>query len=297
FIPESPRWLLSQDKFETAKKIMIEIVNVNGKSENETEMLLCLKAVIERMQKEKEDNSGKSESKSDIFKFPRLRKHFFILAFFSLTIQVGYIGLTYNLVNLHGNEFLNFFLISVVEFPGNFIFWYAMNNVGRRWTATIGFLLTGVFSLFPVIGFKYSDILSSMIGKFLITGCFMVSDQQGTELFPTVLRSSAIAAAKSISGALGLFVPFIAYLSMFGHSLPFVAISCVCLVASGLSTLLPESMNENLPQTVIDAERFGKDQKFFSMNKRIPATKANHLPVAQNEVELQENISPLSEND
>ncbi|KAG8175158.1 hypothetical protein JTE90_025385 [Oedothorax gibbosus] len=214
FIPESPSWLLSQDKFEEAKKIMIEIGEVNGNSENEKEMLLCLKEFRERILKEKEDNRSKSESKSVIFRYPRLRKNFFVLAICWLTFNVTYGGLTYNLINLYGNEFINFFLICVAEFPGNFIFWYAMNNVGRRWTATFGFFLTGLFSLLPVIGFKHSDILSSMIGKFLITGCFMVSDQQGTELFPTVLRTSAIAAAKSISSALGLFVPFIAYLQL-----------------------------------------------------------------------------------
>ncbi|KAG8173280.1 hypothetical protein JTE90_012162, partial [Oedothorax gibbosus] len=80
--------------------------------------------------------------------------------------------------------------------------------------------------------------------------------------------------------------------SVYGHALPFIVISCVCLVASGLSTFLPETLNENLPQTVIDAEKFGKDQKFFSMNKRNPVSKSNHIPVAQNEVEMQENISP-----
>ncbi|GBN15824.1 hypothetical protein AVEN_213615-1 [Araneus ventricosus] len=40
------------------------------------------------------------------------------------------------------------------------------------------------------------------------------------------------------------------------------------IVAGILATFLPETLNENLPQSINDAEEFGLNQKFFSWNRR-----------------------------
>ncbi|GFT54497.1 hypothetical protein NPIL_694641 [Nephila pilipes] len=45
--------------------------------------------------------------------------------------------------------------------------------------------------------------------------------------------------------------------------IPFLIIGLVALTASLCATLLPETLDEILPQTIQDGETFGKDQKYF----------------------------------
>lgn len=48
-------------------------------------------------------------------------------------------------------------------------------------------------------------------------------------------------------------------------TLPFWILGAGGLVISIVALFLPESAGKNLPDTLIDAEEFGKDQKFFEM--------------------------------
>ncbi|KAG8176993.1 hypothetical protein JTE90_005735 [Oedothorax gibbosus] len=272
YLPESPSWLLSQDRCDEALDVMMMIGDKNKKPQKREEIKKLLQTLGEEIKRKK-----KYEMKdSGILKYPRLRRNFLILSFCWTAFNVAYGGLTYNLRNLEGNEFINFFLLSVVEFPGNVTFWYLMDRVGRRWTATFGFILIGISSLLPIIGFQYSDVISSMIGKFLIAGIMMVTDQQGSELFPTVARSFGMGTGKTIATAATLMMPYIAYLSVYGKAIPFVIIGLTCVFAGILAAFLPETLSKNLPQTISDAEDFGKDQKFFSWNK--PKEVTSDLP-------------------
>ncbi|CAL1269593.1 unnamed protein product, partial [Larinioides sclopetarius] len=47
----------------------------------------------------------------------------------------------------------------------------------------------------------------------------------------------------------------------------FLPISLTSFVTGVLASFLPETLNENFPQTLTDAEEFGKDQKYFSWIK------------------------------
>jgi len=43
----------------------------------------------------------------------------------------------------------------------------------------------------------------------------------------------------------------------------------VCVSAGVGAAFLPETLHENLPQTIDDGEEFGKNKKFFSLVKHI----------------------------
>lgn len=53
-------------------------------------------------------------------------------------------GLSLNSVNLIGNKYLNFTLVSLIEIPGYSMAWYAMNKIGRRWSLAGSLFLCGV---------------------------------------------------------------------------------------------------------------------------------------------------------
>ncbi|KAG8175157.1 hypothetical protein JTE90_025384 [Oedothorax gibbosus] len=277
YIPESPCWLLSRGRVDESLKIMMRIAKENGKEQNETELLLHLQKIKVKAEKEKEEENS---SKNVMLRYPRLRKHFLILAFCWTSFNVGYNGVTFNTVNLNGNEFVNYFLLGLVEFPSNVLFWYVMGKFGRRWSATAGYFFSGVACLLPVIGFEYSGIISTLIGKFLVGGVIMITDQQAMELIPTVCRSFGMGAGKTVSYIAGLTTPFIAYLSIYGEAIPFVIISATCFIASVLTSFLPETANTYLPQTILEAEEFGRDQKYRSWIRQTTATKTEQVIVS-----------------
>ncbi|GFY52502.1 organic cation transporter 1 [Trichonephila inaurata madagascariensis] len=282
FLPESPSWFLSQGRYEEAAAVMMKIAKSNGKPEEHDYILKQLQALGDKLKQTKDEE--KKDTQSGFFKYPRLRRNFIILSICWAAFYVAYSGLTYNIVNLSGNEFLNFFLLSVVEVPGNLTFWFLMDRYGRRWSAAIGFTLIGFICFLPILDFESSDIVASMLSKFLISGLFMITDQQGSELFPTVFRTFGIGTGKTVATAATLFIPYISVLGHYGKALPFVLVGVTCLITGVAATFLPETLNENLPQTITDAEAFGKDQKYFSWTRK--GKKAEEWPHNTNEISV-----------
>ncbi|GFU29759.1 organic cation transporter 1 [Trichonephila clavipes] len=106
-------------------------------------------------------------------------------------------------------------------------------------------------------------VVCSVIGKFGSTSSFMAIYQQSSELYPTAVRSIGM----GITGAVGcvavVLAPYIVYLANYAKYIPFLVIGLVAVTASMSATLLPETLDEILPQTIQDGETFGKDQRYL----------------------------------
>ncbi|KFM59486.1 Organic cation transporter 1, partial [Stegodyphus mimosarum] len=92
--------------------------------------------------------------------------------------------------------------------------------------------------------------------------------QQSSELYPTTIRSIGMGMSGTFAGLANIIVPYVVFLAIYGKYLPYLIIGMVCILAGFSATFLPETLNEILPQTIYDAEKFGKDQKFFSCGGR-----------------------------
>ena len=169
-----------------------------------------------------------------------------------------YGGLTLNFENYEGNEFMNWFLLSLVEFPSNLLSWYCMESVmGRRWT-TSGSLTLGVIALCaPVLMSSATLILvTSLVGKFLTNIAFNVLYQQAVEMFPTPVRSQAASYATSSASAATLFLPYIIPLGK-GHVwIPLMIIGLISITGGIITSFLPETLHQNFSLTISDGERF-----------------------------------------
>ncbi|GFY44229.1 organic cation transporter protein, partial [Trichonephila inaurata madagascariensis] len=106
-------------------------------------------------------------------------------------------------------------------------------------------------------------VVCSVIGKFGSTSSFMAIYQQSSELYPTAVRSIGM----GITGAVGcvavVLAPYIVYLANYAKYIPFLIIGLVAVTASMSATLLPETLDEILPQTIQDGETFGRDQRYL----------------------------------
>uniref|UniRef100_A0A2L2YNP7 Organic cation transporter 1 n=1 Tax=Parasteatoda tepidariorum TaxID=114398 RepID=A0A2L2YNP7_PARTP len=267
FLPESPRWLVSQERYEEATDIMMQIAEKNGKTQDRTALTQKLQVIGEKL-KHEIIVDGVQNSAVDLIRYPQMRKKFIIITVCWTTNIMAYYGLQINVANLAGNEFVNFFLLSLVEAPGYITCWVFMDKFGRRWCAVVGFLLIGFSCMIPLIDLPYVDVVCSMIGKYFAAGTFMATYQQSSELYPTVVRSLGMGMSSTLASIVTLIVPYVIYLSIYGKAIPFVIIGLCCILCGLLASFLPETLNENLPQSIYEAEEFGRSQKFFSWNRR-----------------------------
>ena len=95
----------------------------------------------------------------------------------------------------------------------------------------------------------------------------MVIYQQAAELYPTPLRNEGMSISATISSTVGIFLPYIMLFDDYGIWFPMMVVGLTLLLISIVSFFVPETLHCNLPQTIAEAEVFGKDVSFWSLAK------------------------------
>jgi OCT family organic cation transporter-like MFS transporter 4/5 len=241
------------------------VATVNGKI-IPSNFLAQIQKVGKKVCSEKKSENEKSPL--DLIKKPRLRSITLMITFNWIAADAAYAGLHYNATNLSGNEFLNFFLLAIVEVPSLFVGWYLMETkFGRRWTNTLCLMGCGVFLCIPAFlphDWGTATTVLALFGKFWIAAAFMLLFQVAAELYPTPLRSQGMGTSSTISAFFMIFLPYLTYLGMYGPWIPMIILGIGCILASVTVSFLPETLHQNLPQTEEEAEVFGLGKEFWS---------------------------------
>ncbi|XP_042901440.1 carcinine transporter isoform X3 [Parasteatoda tepidariorum] len=268
FLPESPRWLISQERYKEATRAISRIAETNGKTIEPVELRMKIQKLGEKVKKEKLESANNTFL--DLFRFPNLRKKFLIISFCWVADIFAYYGLQINVSNLGGDPFFNFFFLALVEIPGLICSWYFMEKWGRRWCSVSALALTGSACLLVALvpGAPVLAVVCSLIGKFGASASFMAVYQQSSELYPTTIRAIGMGMSGTFAAVANIIVPYIVFLAFIEKYIPFLIIGLVCVLAAVSATFLPETLNEVLPQTINDAEAFGKGQQFLSCSSK-----------------------------
>ncbi|XP_072947165.1 beta-alanine transporter [Epargyreus clarus] len=264
-MPESPRWLLARGQFEKAEVILKNMARINGKSLPANYMVhLRRKYESDRLKLNLEKERSRKYGILDLFKTPNLRKKTIIITFIWFTNTSVYVGLSYYAPVLGGDEFLNFFLAGIVELPTYLFLWPSMERLGRRWTLCMSMVVGGIACLTTFLVQHETNVTLALycVGKMGISSSFVVLPLMASELYPTVVRGLGMSLS-SVLGMLGpIFIPLVNYLGSDIMVLPLIIMGAL-LVAGGIaSLLLPETLNQHLPQTLEDGERMGLDTDF-----------------------------------
>ncbi|CAH0730021.1 unnamed protein product, partial [Brenthis ino] len=264
-MPESPRWLLARGQFERAEVILKNMARINGKSLPANYMVhLRRKYESDKLKADLEKEKSRKYGILDLFRTPNLRKKTIIITFIWFTNTSVYVGLSYYAPVLGGDEFLNFFLAGVVELPTYMFLWPSMERLGRRWTLCMSMVVGGVACLTTFLVQHETNVTLALycVGKMGISSAFVVLPLMASELYPTVVRGLGMSLS-SVLGMLGpIFIPLVNYLGSDIMVLPLIIMGAL-LVAGGIaSLLLPETLNQHLPQTLEDGERMGLDTEF-----------------------------------
>ncbi|RWS00386.1 solute carrier family 22 member 5-like protein [Dinothrombium tinctorium] len=222
-----------------------------------------------KVEREMKDSSSKRVRLSIIGK-PKIRRIFIVVTVLFAINAMAYSELQMNSIYIHGNQFLNFFFIALIDIPSVLICWYLMDKVGRRWVNCL-IMLCCAFSLYLPFLFRIQHstaVLSILlIGKFMVSANHMVIYQQAIELYPTQLRNSGLGFGSTAGSIANIFVPYIVNLTNLGVWVPLFTMGAFCTLAATLAPFLPETLNENLPQTIEEAEKFGEETRFWSWKK------------------------------
>ncbi|XP_063909141.1 solute carrier family 22 member 3-like isoform X1 [Zophobas morio] len=250
-VPESVRWYLSKGRFEEAKQVLRRMAQVNGKTI--TENMLDKLVVV--------NQSECKDSITEVFKSRILVMRLINCIFCWITCAFLFYGLTLNSVALAGNGYLQFILTSLVEIPAYFACIHVVDRIGRKWSLSGSFFITGisciVFMCIPK-GYDNMSLAMWMLGKFGSTVSFTVVYIITSELFPTPLRHSMMGSCSTFGRVGSMVAPQTPLLAQIWDPLPILLFTGMATIAGLLTLLFPETLNIKLPDTIDEAVNIGK---------------------------------------
>ncbi|ELR61786.1 Solute carrier family 22 member 5 [Bos mutus] len=246
FIPESPRWLISQGRFQEAEVIIRRAAKTNG--------IIAPSTIFDSS--ELQDLSSKKQQSHSILDLIRTRNIRMITVMsiiLWLTISVGYFGLSLDTPNLHGDVYLNCFLSAVVEVPAYVLAWLLLRHLPRRYSMATALFLGGSVLLFVQLvppELYYLATVLVMVGKFGVTAAFSMVYVYTAELYPTVVRNMGVGVSSTASRLGSILSPYFVYLGAYDRFLPYILMGSLTILTAILTLFLPETFGTPLPDTI-----------------------------------------------
>uniref|UniRef100_A0A9L0IC37 Solute carrier family 22 member 5 n=1 Tax=Equus asinus TaxID=9793 RepID=A0A9L0IC37_EQUAS len=246
FIPESPRWLISQGRFKEAEVIIHRAARING---------IVAPSTIFDPSELQDLSSKKQQSHSilDLIRTRNIRMLTIMSIILWLTISVGYFGLSLDTPNLHGDVYVNCFLSAVVEVPAYVLAWLLLRYLPRRYSMATALFLGGGVLLFVQLvppELYYLATVLVMVGKFGITAAFSMVYVYTAELYPTVVRNMGVGVSSMASRLGSILSPYFVYLGAYDRFLPYILMGSLTILTAILTLFLPESFGTPLPDTI-----------------------------------------------
>ena len=275
FLPESPRWLIEEGRYEAASNLIRIAAKTNGKNLDDAYLVWNDEAAASKSEKRSTESivsslaSSIEENITEGIFHPILFKSTIVLFMIWTVVSLIYYGTSFGIEELHltKNPYLSVGIVALVEIPSYLLTALFMDATGRKPLLILTLLVTGVSSMVAAIATPHSTLSTIMIlvAKFGISSTFTVSRIYTSELYPTHMRATALGACKSISCAGAIAAPWVGeYLprSWEHGSRASLIIYAVCACLPGvLSFLLADTVGFPLPSTLEDVQRIKMLQK------------------------------------
>ncbi|KAM3869132.1 organic cation/carnitine transporter 2-like [Diretmus argenteus] len=251
FIPESPRWLLSQGRVEEAEAILRLAAKRN---KVEAPQVIFGPSMIDLKSERRE-----AHNICDLLRSRNICGISVTLWLVWIAVTIAYYAVSLNTSNLHGSAYFNCFLSAVIEIPAYILSWLMFRCCSRRLTLFLTLFLGGALLFFIQLipaDLNALAIAVEMMGKFAATIAFAIVYAYSAEIYPTVLRNTAVCACSMASRIGSISAPYFIYLRNYSISLPYILIGSLTALAGLLSLLLPESYGMSLPDTIAHMQDF-----------------------------------------
>ncbi|KAI6172372.1 Solute carrier family 22 member 5 [Aphelenchoides besseyi] len=267
-LPESPRWLVVMNRIDEAEQIIRRACNLNNSS-LPSDLGLVRHAELRKWTTQ--------PNFLHTFKLQTLTFRNLILLVVWIATALVYYGIVIALSDsstpgrslFAGNFFLNNALAGAIELPTLFGCVYLL-QFGRKRSQVITLISAGTLIFIAMLASLKEDLTFSLIfmlaGKACIQGAFNILYIFTSELYPTVIRNSAVGMCSMVArigaGASGMFAnefadDYFGYIAILSDvTLPMVPMGIFCLFslfAGVLIYFLPETRDLPLPDTLFDA--------------------------------------------
>uniref|UniRef100_A0A1A8GUZ2 Solute carrier family 22 (Organic cation/carnitine transporter), member 5 n=1 Tax=Nothobranchius korthausae TaxID=1143690 RepID=A0A1A8GUZ2_9TELE len=277
FLPESPRWLITQGKAAEAEIIVREAAR---KNKVQAPPVVFKESEIQDMP------PGRKYTMLDILKSFNLRCITLMCLLLWMAINIGYFGLSLNTSNLSGNPFMNCFLSAISEVPAYIVSTCLLRKCPRRvLLSTFLIIGGGVLLLIQFIPdtLQYVALALEMSGKFGFTMAFTIVYIYTAEIYPTVLRNVGMGMCSSAARIGSITAPYVIYLGTYNKVLPYILMGSLTISSSVVNLFLPETFKKDLPETVEQMQKCkwicssSKKKKFASRKQPILQEKSEEL--------------------
>ncbi|XP_017387949.1 solute carrier family 22 member 4 isoform X3 [Cebus imitator] len=260
FIPESPRWLISQRRFREAEDIIQKAAKMNN---------IAVPAVIFDSVELQELNTLKQQKAfiMDLFRTQNIAIMTIMSLLLWMLTSVGYFALSLDAPNLHGDAYLNCFLSALIEVPAYIIAWLLLRTLPRRYIiAAVLFWGGGVLLFIQLVpaDYYFLSIGLVMLGKFGITSAFSMLYVFTAELYPTLVRNMAVGVTSMASRVGSIIAPYFVYLGAYNRMLPYILMGSLTVLIGIITLLFPESLGTTLPETLEQMQKV----KWFRSGKK-----------------------------
>ncbi|XP_076673157.1 organic cation transporter protein isoform X1 [Andrena cerasifolii] len=260
-VPESARWYITSGRVDKAIEMLKKFAVVNGKEVKQEifdEFEKSCKSMIEK------DKSHNQYTVLDLFKLPRLARITTTLIVYWLLMGWVFDGHVWNMKLLDPDVFTSFSLASLTELPAAVLLAVFLDRWGRRWMGFASMLICGIFSFLALATPPGAPTVAmAIIARLGVNIAVNIGFQYAAEMLPTVVRAQGVSLIHNIGYLAHIVGPYIIYLADIDPSLPLVALGLLSFVHAFLTLGLPETVNQDLPETLQEGNDFGKDQSFW----------------------------------
>ncbi|XP_043208462.1 organic cation transporter protein-like [Amphibalanus amphitrite] len=271
-LPESPRWLIMQDRLTEALDVLRAAARRNKRTLPSDEEMM--KMMAEFRADEVKESAGDDESGDrsalqscangvcEMFRLvrtPRMRCISLASFYNWLVVSMIYYGVTFNSADLSSSPYLAIFLAGLVEIPAVLISVPLINRIGRRPSMVVTHLLTGAAILCIMAvprWLAWPKLVLGMLGKFAASAAFGIIYLYTAEYFPTTLRNAGFGSSSTCARIGSMAAPYVVdLLSPVHWTIPSCVFGLAGVTAALVALLLPETNGRRLPETVADIER------------------------------------------
>lgn len=199
---------------------------------------------------------------------PGLRLRTFISMLCWFAFGFTFYGLALDLQALGSNIFLLQALIGIVDLPVKTGSLLLLGRVGRRLCQAGSLVMPGLCILANILVPQEMVVLRSslaVLGLGSLGAAFTCVTIYSSELFPTVIRMTAVGLGQVAARGGAMLGPLVRLLSVYGSWLPLLGYGVVPVISGLAALLLPETKNLPLPDTIQDIQKQSMKKVTHSM--------------------------------